>query len=198
MLFATTRSAAAPRTHDGFLLRGQIGPSFLGTSSDLSEGGTLRMRAAGAEIGLSIGGCPVGNLALHVDIYGGGGSPSIETPEGRADFDDGALSLAAIGVGVSYWTSGDFVVGASVVAAGISVSGFGPDPEESARTSPGQGVSLLIGKDWFVSDEWSLGAALHLIHARALRAHDDDGPGPEQGSTSSATSVGLLFGATYN
>ena len=56
------------------------------------------------------------------------------------------------------------------------------------ESTNGLGINFIVGKEWWVSDNWGIGAAMYLHH----RTNDTEN------SDVSSYSIGLLFSATYN
>ena len=70
------------------------------------------------------------------------------------------------------------------------------DNEEVADTEYGPGLSLVVGKEWWVSDNWGLGVAAQLYAARMK----DREPAVAGGDapTWRALGLNLLFSASFN
>ena len=58
------------------------------------------------------------------------------------------------------------------------------------QSNGGIGTSITIGKEWWVSSDWSLGAAFRFQHA-SMKFKDS-------GAWMNAFGFGLFFSATYN
>ena len=70
----------------------------------------------------------------------------------------------------------------------------GPGPR-SAQSNSGVGVQFMFGKEWWVSANWGLGAALQVTGAARMREYDLSGTTFTSWSGGGAA---LLFTATYN
>jgi hypothetical protein len=70
------------------------------------------------------------------------------------------------------------------------------DNEKVAETEYGPGVSLVIGREWWVSDNWGLGVALHAMLAQMNDKVDTTYT--KEKPVWKAAGVNLLFSASFN
>jgi len=195
------------RAHDGFMFRGTLG---FGASS-LSEtprGGTLNAadtdeRAttySGASLGLSLdfGASVIDDLVLHARLgFNGLLAPSV-TVDGvdQGSFDTAGVSAGFFGLGVTYYLMPlDGYVTGAIGWSGLSFSfdSLGGQRARHWSTQSGLGLQLDVGKEWWVSRSWGLGAALRGSYT-GLRDLDT-----KAGRNADYTFLGLgvLFSATY-
>ena len=198
-------ASAAPQTRDGFFLRlsGGFGLGEDWKRSDPSNGAqSLRGPAYVGDI--AIGKMLSANLALHATFYSGsmfnpkyegsGDSTAVEADETYIIRSGGA------GVGFTYYfMPANVYVGAS--------GGFGNRSTERTRadentttttiTNGDMGVSAqaILGKEWWVSDEWSLGLAGLFILVDVPTKIDDCSACYQTRRTWFSS---LVFSATYN
>lgn len=188
---ALAAPALAQETEDsprsGFWFRGNLGGGSALFGSDLldiSGGGTL--------ISLSFGKFLNDDVVLFADVHGAViSAPTLEA-EGRSvsTSDDFSATTTGIGVGIAY-----YIVPNSVFLGGaVGMQTLRFRYEEGNRdiegsTDPGVGGSLILGKDFVISDKWLLGAAGHAM----LGTMKDQGGGP----TWTTRAYGLSFTFTY-
>lgn len=152
------------------------------TSSDVEVHGGSGMFT------FSIGGAVADNLI----VFGHLGGSSITDPKirlwGRELQGKGSAALTGVGAGVAYYLmpSNVYFSGALMVTR---ISLRDADDRKIGETETGGGIDLAIGKEWWVSANWGLGIAGHVMFASI-----DDA----DGSTYRATSTSIAFSATYN
>jgi hypothetical protein len=180
---------AADRTHDGFFLRLAPGIGAF-TSSEEVPGGKAELSGTTGHFNFGIGGAISENLILHFDASGiSSTDPTIEI-NGRSATAVGTFSTTLIGIGLTkYFSSNIYLTGAvgfaksSFVANGVSYD-----------TDNGYGINLMIGKEWWVSENWGLGVAGQLLYTSCPDSSGYSGTKYDLNTTS----LGLLFSATFN
>lgn len=161
--------------HEGFFLRLQIGP---GGSSVSREGDSWS--GMGLGMGLAIGGSPVENLALHLDLQ----TTWMFSPSREVN----GIGMQSLGLGVTYYIMpADIFLSGS---AGIGWLAFEDDAGQSKDTSAGIALDALVGKEWWVGADWGIGIAAQLLYMHVKDYTDDAGM--------DAFAVNVLFTATYN
>lgn len=179
-LFVPTLLAAedGPHQHKGFYLRLTTGVGYASTSGDSD----VTVSGVGGLTTLGIGYAVMENFIVNADLWGTKVfSPKVEFPGGSGDL-DGSLFVYGIGGGVTYYVMPmNLYLSAAVGAtkATLSIDGYGDSDSET-----GFGLNAVIGKEWWVSDNWGLGIAGQVFYG----THDP----------SSTIAGGLLFSATYN
>jgi hypothetical protein len=161
--------------HEGFFLRLQLGP---GGSSVWREGESWS--GAGLGMGLAIGGSPVPNLALHLDLQ----TTWMFSPSRAVN----GIGMQSLGLGVTYYIMPvDLFVSGSV---GIGWLAFEDDAGQSKDTSAGIALDALVGKEWWVGSDWGIGVAAQLLYMHVKDYTDDAGM--------DGLAINALFTATYN
>lgn len=178
-LFATS-ALAQSETHDGFFLR--LAPGF-GHMESKSNGVTFD--GTDGYFSLMLGGAIQENTILHVELATG----TITDPSGTGGVQmDGDLSTSIFGIGMTqYFMPANAYVSFSVGPASQSLDSHGTTFESDR----GLGVNVTVGKEWWVSDNWGLGVAGHLLYANV-------GGGDLSSSDIKTLAYGILFSATYN
>jgi hypothetical protein len=180
---------AEPETHDGFYLRLHIGPGFNTMESDSSP--KAKIDGTGGAFGISLGGMVTENYGVFAEI-----SDSVATePQltiGNQTFeakDNVRVAVIGLGVGVIYWYMPiNIYVSAALVLDELIVR---DGDEKVFETDKGVGLSIMVGKEWWVSENWGLGVAAALRQSSRMDEKDGD-------ATWEADSLNVVFSATYN
>lgn len=180
-LFATCAFAQS-QTHDGFFLRMSPGLGQM----ELKTGETTFEDASGV-FSLMLGGAVSENTILHVELA----TASMTDPDmSDASFSgrvNGDMSTSLFGFGLTqYYMPANAYVSVTVGSAQTTI-----DDGESWESDDGLGVKLMIGKEWWISDNWGLGLAGQVLYANC-------GGGDISTSDIKTMAYALLFSATYN
>lgn len=174
------------RNHDGFYLRMGIGAGYgrvksTGEFQTGLEGASTDMEivysGAGPAYELLIGGTPGGGVVVGGGFVGQDISdPKVEVDGEELDADlfddDDALGMVLLGPFVDWFPDprGGAHVGAMIGVAAIGLSDGGD--EDDNESSTGWGGSLWGGYDFWVANQWSLGAEGRVAY---LSTHRDFG-----------------------
>lgn len=187
-LFCEKASAEA-YVHDGFFLR--VAPGFgWNTTSQDTGGNDVELSGVSGLFNLAIGGAVAQDLILHLDVSGVSTSDpklKVNGKEQASDISSSTTTLAAIGL-TYYFPSNFYVTGAVGIAKSKNEAGG-----IEYTTDNGYGVNLMVGKEWWVSDNWGLGIAGQLLYTNCPDK-ELNGVSPDVKSTS----FGILLSATYN
>lgn len=177
------------RTHDGVLLRLTSG-LFAGGAGSTDGGTETSMSGAGLGFGVALGVAVRPGLVLTAETaaVSGGGTRTTNLP-GNVD-EKVSFTHSFLGVGGSYYFQSNLYLHGAIgmmlmTFAEVTASG---ETVGEHSTDRGAGVSLMVGKEWWVGDDWGLGAAGQLLL----------GSLPDNGTDWTSASVGVLFSATYN
>lgn len=197
-ILATATVHAAPRgknadatnhTHDGFFLRLALGMGHENLNVNTGDGELIDLSGFGFGLSIAIGGTIVPNLALHADIFGSGVIDPNVSQNGveLGELRDSTMTQSAIGIGATYhFMPINLYVGLSL---GVGVVGL-ESPESNLDADPGFAMNAMVGKEFWVGDDWGIGVAAQLIYNHVPTNSDD--------SSSDWTSFNILFSATYN
>jgi len=170
--------------HDGFYLALGLGVGGLRTS-----GGNFSISGPSGSGFVALGGSLRRNLALYFAYFGDSDtSPTFRNGNGAVTGTNVTHSLGGWGAGASwYFEPSNWFVGvtAGVAQVGLKTGGV------LGTSKWGPALRLSLGKEWWVSHDWGIGAALNLLGA-STRAN---GTAP---LTLQSGSVSLTFSATYN
>ena len=103
-------------------------------------------------------------------------------------------TLSGIGPGVAYYLIPSNVYFSGTLAFSKVTESSTNNGSTNSRsvdiTDMGIGASFMVGKEWWVSQNWGLGVAGYL-HLASMKMKNDD-------TKMTASAVGVLFSATYN
>lgn len=187
-------------THDGFFLRLSSGIGGGRVSGDNDTSG--KFTGATSQGSIAIGGVITDNLALHADVFVASlFNPTYENKNGTAvtlnDLDI-TMRFGSVGVGVTYYIMPMNLylcgsLGLAVASTEVRYTRLGLTFTDTWESQTGFGLNLMVGKEWWVSDNWGLGVAGQFIYAN-IPVKDKTGAE----DSFSGGSLGVLFSATYN
>lgn len=170
--------------HDGFFLRLNIGPSVANVTRP-----DYRWSGLGLDMGVSIGGSIIENLALHADFHTTLLPNPTERSRGRTRDFDADIVFESMGIGATYYIMPvNIYVSAS---GGIGVLAFEDDYGDSKDTAAGLALGAMVGKEWWVGTDWGLGVAGQLRYIRVRDYLVDQ-------ERLHGLALSILFSATYN
>jgi hypothetical protein len=183
--------APGDRTHDRFYLRLSLG---LGGVNSSAEANAVKEELSGGGLSLSVaaGWAVARNLIVFGELLRFTGDKPSRTINGfeRSQSKVGNANLDGLGVGgLYYFQRLNIFVGGSLALSHFRYQGnIDGDTQE---TKGGLGLHAMVGKEWWVSAQWGIGAALQL-----MTASGKDKVMPDAVWNSGAG--GVAFFATYN
>jgi hypothetical protein len=180
--------------HDGFFLRMMLGLG--GTSMKGTSGPTeLKVSGSGGGVGIALGGAVSPNLVVFGEIVDSiATNPEVELQGTKLGRGKGSAGIVGIGPGLAYYFDNNLYLSGTVAFTRLIVQD--DDGKKVAETDYGPGASLVLGKEWWVSDNWGLGVALHAMFAR-MNDHVDTSYTKER-PVWNAAGVNVLFSASFN
>jgi hypothetical protein len=137
-------------------------------------------------VNFAAGGAVAENIILHFDATGViTSNPSV----GNTSMTSGGLTTYLVGVGATAYVFSNFYLTGTIGIARTRFESNGKPYE----TDNGYGVNFMIGKEWWVSENWGLGVAGQLI-----RTSCPDSAVSGARFNFNTTSIGALISATYN
>jgi len=184
--------------HDGFLLRMAVGPAYVretGSSSDVSE----TVAGASMALSLAVGAALWDNFVLNLDLFGGVVyTPTVNSRSGGETSSgtvSGNLSTYGVGAGFTwYLTAANLLIG---VSAGPAWTSFKGQDGSTSRSGVGFGSDILLGKEWWISDNWGMGAAVQS-YLMSVPGATTDISGTSASTRFLVLGVGALLTFTYN
>ncbi len=166
--------ASEPSTHDGLLVRVQLGLGSLRSTST-----ALTAQGASANVGLAVGGMVNERLGVYGEYFdatsvGPSFEPSQPVGRFRDEDPDVQASLSGFGAGVVYYVMPtNLYVAATLGAACASLR---ERQVLTHRSRFGPALVASVGREWWLDPEWGLGLAA-VAHVARL---PDQGGGPTQ------------------
>ncbi|MBP7603366.1 MAG: hypothetical protein KBA15_05530 [Spirochaetes bacterium] len=178
--------------HDGFFLRAQLGFGSGATVIEDYQGDDLETSGAATTFNLQIGYAIFDNFILFLE-NGASVMPEskLKHPSAISEAQkENDVAISTFGLGFSwYWMPYNIYI-APVLS--LSVTEYdGAMIKGDSRG--GSGLSLSIGKEWWVSANWGLGVAL-FIFGGGDTVKDQNGIKYDM----SSSVFGIMFTATYN
>lgn len=182
---APSRGGYGPRSSDrhGFFFRGTlgIGGGAIGNSD-------LKFTGGGGLSSLAIGGSIAPNFALGAESFAVALSEPKMTMGGTEYSTKSGTSVNTAGLGLMgtyYFMPSNVYLSGTLGFAKTTIE----SPNVSTtKTNAGFGGNVKVGKEWAVSQDWTLGVAGHVIFAAPTDAAD---------KVVSTTAFGVAFSATY-
>jgi hypothetical protein len=182
--------------HDGFFLRFLIGPAAVAASAndalDTSASGT------GAGFALAMGAAIAPNVIIYGEIFDNISiGPTVESGELEVEkSDDTAFGVVGIGPGIAVYLPHNIYLSSTLAFSRLVVDPDTGADDDEATSDLGLGLTAAVGKEWWVSSNWGLGAALQL-YAGGMKDGDAQ---TEEGDDVVWGAAGLMlaFSATLN
>jgi hypothetical protein len=175
--------------HDGFFLRLAPGVGFMSDNETL---GANKFEYSGTSslFDFAIGGAIIENLIVFLDVSAAVVSePKLKVNGQSATTNSSDHSTSILGLGLAYYFPSNIYLSGAVGRAITSLKANG----KTYETKNGYGLNMMLGKEWWVSDNWGLGIAGQWLYSDCPDI-DFAGSTPHV----KASSFGVLFSATYN
>jgi len=197
---ASTFAASQPQTHDGFYLSLAMGMGFqcIDFTLDNHDDETSSQSALATDIDIKAGFSLTKNLALHVTLAGNTPTSSITTVDDLGDDDEFSgykANLSILGVGATYYLPNNFLISASFGVGQFRVYDDILFFQANVQTSTddysrsGFAFQLVGGKEWWVSENWGIGATAAILYGRETNLGD---------ATESSLGISARLTATWN
>ena len=177
--------------HDGFFIRLTPGLGYSNFTEDIQGIDVFEFSGLSSASRLQIGGAVSQNLI----IFGEFGAiiqfdPSMKLLGQSVDVTDVQLTISDFGGGITYYIMpANIYFALSLLVSQVTLEIQG----NKAETESGFGFNVLIGKEWWVGDDWGLGIAGFGYYSTM-----DDKTVNGITPSISNTAFGILFTVTYN
>jgi len=166
------------------------------TMTGKSEAGNVEYSGSGASIGVAGGYALTPQLIVFGQLlYAGTSGTDVKMNGGNSTSTTYDVNVAGIGLGAASYFGPNLFVSASVLLATATIDDSSGHTVVSSKS--GFGFDAIVGKEWWVSDNWGLGVSGQMILGR-MKGKDPDlvlvGTVPDW----STLGFALLFSATYN
>lgn len=189
-----TKENADYQLHKGFFLNLGLGVNFTGISLESNQASDMFLNGTGSIFNLKIGGALKENLLLHATLTGrsySGGEIEIDgiTNDGSNNM---TISENLTAIGLTYYVMPSNVYLSGSIGLGrLSINNA--DTDYQSTTDRGFGMQLEIGKEWWVSKRWGLGAA--ITYGKTVLTNT---PGNSLEEKIDTNNFGILFSASLN
>lgn len=176
----------APHRHDGLFIR--IAPGIAGAAATTHVDGTdYTLSGAAGRLGIGIGWSIAPRIVLDAELLGHAVlGPTLDVSGDMTEADDDVTwGVSYAGVGATYFFRNNVNLSGSV---GTMIMSLDAPNMDQARTDHGVGLKLGVGKEWWLSPRWGLGAALEILGGNV----------PDGDAHWGVATVGLTMSATYN
>jgi hypothetical protein len=173
-------------THDGFYLRLALGAGGAWTS-----GAGQKYSGGSVAFGAAFGGAITPHLILYGEFIG----HTIPNPTfeafGTSQSLDADVDILGVGPGVAYYFMPlNLYVSGTLLLQQVQLSNSNNSDRSFALTKAGIGCSIMVGKEWWVADDWGLGVAAQLLLGSAKDSYVD--------ARWTSRGVAIMFSSTYN
>ena len=176
--------------HDGFFLRLIAGPSY---STQTLNDASIDMNVKGISGSFN---CQVGaEIAENLNAFGEVAGFTITNPEVEIDgkvYDTDEVKSSCFGFGgglTYYFMPSNFYVTGSIQAAKAKIEYEKGNTKFVGESNYGFGVFAGVGKEWWISDDWALGAVVFFSYSSVPDKDSDE-------VTISNVTFGAAFSAT--
>lgn len=193
--------------HDGFFLRLGMGGGYARTSISI-DGDKLTYSGTSVPFELAMGAAIRPNLVLFGEVFSAQMfSPTSKYAGETRTASSMNMSIQGVGPGVAYYFMPiNIYISGSVLLHKVSFTSDNDDYESTDLSTIGFAANLMAGKEWWVSRDWGIGLAAHLMLGTAKnRALYDESASladrPNAGFVEgrwNSVAAGLLMSATYN
>jgi hypothetical protein len=180
-------------THDGFYLRLHLGGGY--TNMTASSGAdSLKVAGGGIGFGVAVGGAIAPNLIIYGTIVTSQAeNPDTSVNDMSLGSSSGSAGVEGIGPGLAYYIQPSNVFfAASLLGSRLTFTDNAGN--RTANTNVGFTFEGMVGKEWWVSDNWGLGVSGELM----LGAMKDKAIAGVDGPTWHVVAFNVLFSATFN
>lgn len=185
LLLALALPSAPPdaHRHHGFFLHADLGLGYFRSSASGAA-----ITGLGAGLDLSVGFGISERVAIYAAIFDAvTAAPRLSVDGVQSAPRDWSAGTGGLGAGLSYYfMPANLYLTAAAGAGALTVT----QGSTSYSTKIGFVGRFGLGKEWFVSDSWSLGGALLLVFG----THTDQGDAPQRWTTVAPL---LAFSATF-
>ncbi len=177
--------------HDGLFLRFLVGPSYSTQAYD-GASNDLEIKGISASFNFQLGATIAENLIAYGEV---GGftitDPDVEVDGKTYETEDTKSSCYGFGGGLTYYIMpSNFYLTASILAAQVKIEYTKGSLKYEGESDTGIGVFFGVGKEWWIADDWALGATAFFSYSNVPDKGDSD-------ITIGSTTFGVAFSATF-
>jgi hypothetical protein len=168
-----------------------IGGGATHVSGADAYGEALTASGGSGSLGIALGGAILPNLIVFGNLFGSGVSKPTVTIAGLGSgTSNSSVAVSGIGPGVAYYFEPiNLYLSGTLAAMHVEIDDVNRHPLYQSKT--GVGGQVMVGKEWWISQNWGLGAAVEFV-AASMKDNNNSN------ITWTSTGFSLLFSATYN
>ncbi|PKL15636.1 MAG: hypothetical protein CVV49_20405 [Spirochaetae bacterium HGW-Spirochaetae-5] len=204
LMFAATAPLslfAAAETHDGFYFNLMLGGGYDQSTIQYSDSSDVDYSGLGTMFKIKLGGAPVEDFILYgvfgyYDLEG----PKVTVGSESATFNNLYLVYAELGGGFCYYFMPDnYFVSTELTVTSLTVGNDDAvnENDKSNGSDIGWALTLSLGKEWWVSDNWGVGVAV-VATVGSVAAGEGIVNEENKNDKILHTYLGVAFTATYN
>jgi hypothetical protein len=182
--------------HDGFYMRLSMGPGYLHTKMS-AYGQDQTIKGSGFGMNVAFGGAVARNLVIFGELTAlSAMDPTVEAGSYSTTVNDASIDLMGIGPGVAYYLEpANVYLSGTISLSQVTANDNSNNSNNNSAdlTDFGFGLSLTVGKEWWVSANWGLGISGMFRYASMKLKSDYYSEGDM-----TAMGFALMFSATYN
>lgn len=183
-----------PRAHDGFFLNIALGMGYQSIDFVVEDWQSASDNEAGSatDIDVKIGGRISYNTLMHLTLAG---TTRTETVDYDDDYSDIKPNMSLLGLGVTHYFIGNFFASASCGISQFRANSDVPIFNATITNKNGEdintgfGFQVAAGKEWWVSDNWGIGASAAFLYGFASNLAE---------TKESSMGITLRLSATWN
>ena len=183
-----------PHVHDGFFLGIALGMGYQSIDFVVEDWQNESDNEAGlaTDIDVKVGGRISYNTLMHLTLAGTTRTATVDYDD---DYSDIKPNMSLFGLGVTHYFEGNFFASASCGVSQFRANSDVPifnatiTNKKSEDINTGFGFQVAAGKEWWVSDNWGIGASTAFLYGFASNLAD---------TKESSMGITLRLSATWN
>ena len=197
---AIASAQSEPHTHDGFFLSIALGMGYQSIDFVVADWQPETDNKAGlaTDIDVKVGGRIATNTLLHITLAGATQTETVDYDYSHGhDYKDIKANMSLFGLGATHYFLDNFFATASIGISQFHANSDIPIFNATVSTNAdakdandaGFGFQIGGGKEWWVSDNWGIGASAALLYGFAYNLED---------AKESSLAITLRLSATWN
>jgi hypothetical protein len=184
--------------HDGFFLRMLLGAGYAELVEKNVVGSDLKFSGTTVPFRFQIGGQVSKNLIFYGEIaVASQTNPKMEWMGQSESSSDMTVSVGDLGIGITYYLMPvNIYFSLSLLYSSVQLEYDDTKGESEIDFDNGNGINLLVGKEWWVGAQWALGIALYGYYSDMHVQTSIEGSNYEYYTYN--YSIGAMVSATFN
>ena len=184
--------------HDGFFSRMLLGVGYAELVEKNVMGSDLKFSGATVPFRFQLGGQFLKNLIAYGEFgFASQTNPEMEWMGQSKSSSDMTVSVGDLGIGITYYLMPvNIYFSLSLLYSSVQLEYDNTKSESEINFDNGNGINIMVGKEWWISDQWALGVALYGYYSAVHVQTSIEGSKYEYYSYN--YSFGATFSFTYN